>query len=207
MLADLPTSGGMLIVINILYIAFLFGIFLCGLFLPIGLIIWAIRRWYATHRLADLPWRRRRVLRGLALVWTATFARLVWWKKITGITVLLSLLLAAFLYWLNAALYCDSPENGIIWNLQIARYSWLRDNCPRPIDPDTYLGGRGYVYTNSLVIKDPDWAKRSLGMFQESTYTGLFATSDNQWPRTYVIATTGEILVLEGSKIRLLRKQ
>jgi hypothetical protein len=191
----------MMTALNILYVAVLFSVFICLLSLPIGLLVWGVRRWYATHRLGKLPWRRRRALLGLALLWTAAFSRLARWKKITGIAVILSLLLVAFLSWLNAALYCDTPEAIITNRLSDARYRWLDEGCPRPIDPQRYLGGgahTGYVYTESLVV--------NRGRFKDRKCQGLFAIKDAFSPKTYIIATSGEILVLDGSgEVGLLR--
>jgi hypothetical protein len=188
---------------NILYAAFLFCIFLLLILLPVALVAWCIRRWYATHRLARLPWRRRRALRGLALLCTAAFSRLARWKKITGIAVILSLLLVVFLSWLNAALYCDTPEALIAGDLSRARYQWLDENCPRPIDSQRYLGVgtfSNYVYTAAVVVNS--------GTLKDRKWQGLFAVKDAFSPRTYVIATTGEVFVLDGSGgVRLLRAQ
>jgi hypothetical protein len=188
----------MMIVLNILYIAVLFSVFICILFLPFGLLVWGIRRWYATHRLGDLPWRRRRALLGLALLWTAAFSGLARWKKITGVAVILSVLLVAFLSWLNATLYVDSAEAITTYHLRAGRYGWLLDGCPEPPDAERCLGdspsSTNYVYRAALIVND-------------CTYHGLFAWRENGSTNTYVITTTGAILVVDGTgKVRLLEK-
>lgn len=185
-------------VLNILYVAVLFSVFIGILFLPFGLLVWGIRRWYATHRLGDLPWRRRRALLGLALLWTAAFSGLARWKKITGVAVILSVLLVAFLSWLNAALYVDSAEAITTYHLRAGRYGWLLDGCPEPPDVERCLGvspsRTNYVYRATLVVND-------------RTYYGLLATKENSSTDTYVITTTGAILVLDGTgKARLLKQ-
>jgi hypothetical protein len=185
----------MMILLNILYAAFLFFVFLCLLFFPIGLVVWVVRRWYATHRLSSLPWRRRRAMLGLALLWSAAFTKLAKWKKISGITVLLSLLLVVFLAWLKAALYVDSDEHITIIHLRAGRYGWLMDGCPKPLDVERYMGESSsittWAYTNALAVND-------------HTYHGLFAWRDHGGTITYVITTTGEILSLNGSEIRFV---
>jgi hypothetical protein len=202
----------MLIFLNIVYAAFLFCIFVLLLSLPFALIVWAVRRWYATHRLAELPWRKRRALLGWALLWNAVFSKLSLWKKIAGISAILSILLIVFLALLRATVCSWTMEDSIIRDLQIARYSWLQDDCPRPADPRKYLpqssSFTGSVYTVSLVAKDPDLEKRSLGMFKDRTCRGLFAIKEYSSQNTYVIATSGEILLLDSrGGVQLLRAQ
>jgi hypothetical protein len=113
--------------------------------------------------------------------------------------VFLLLVVVAIIAFLNASLYNDSLEAITIHDLRIGRYSWLNDGCPQPPDPERYVGVGGsssnYVYTGTLVVKG-------------RTYHGLFAkTMKCEWCKdTYVIATTGEIFVLDDSRrVRLLR--
>jgi len=188
----------MMIVLNILYIGVLFSLFVFVLFLPIGLLVWGVRRWYATHRLGKLPWRRRRALLGLALLWTSVFSRLARWKKIAGMIVVLSLLLVLFLEWLYASLYVDSSEAATMRNLSVGRYAWLMDGCPEPPNLEKYLGestfSTDYIYRAALVTND-------------RTYRGLFAEKNKENSGTYVITTTGEILVIENTgEVRLLER-
>jgi hypothetical protein len=188
----------MMIVLNILYVGFLFSVFLGILFLPIGLVVFGIRRWYATHSLRKLPWRRRRALLGLALLWTSIFSRLSRWKKIMGMTVVLLLLLAWFLGWLYASLYEDTSEAMTMGNLRAGRFGWLMDGCPEQPDVTKYFGegtfSTNYVYKAPLVVND-------------RTYCGLFAEKNIENSGTYVITTTGDILVIEDKgQVRLLER-
>ena len=116
---------------------------------------------------------------------------------ITSIVVLFvsALFLTA---WINAALYADSQEAMITNNLRAGRYGWLSDGCPEPPDAERCLGespsSTNYVYRAALVIDD-------------YTYHGLLAWRENSSTNTYVITTTGEILVVDGvGKARLLEK-
>ncbi len=195
----------MMTVLNILYVGILFSVFLCLLFLPFGLLVWGVRRWYATHSLRRLSWRQRRALLGLELLWTAASSRLSRWQRNAALAVLLSLLLALFLSWLNAALYCDTPEALTVHALRQARHAWLNEGCPHLPDPQKYIGMSSSftscVCSASLVVKDRRFS-------EDRTYRGLFALRDKSLPNIYVIATTGEILVLEDSgKAQLLRAE
>jgi hypothetical protein len=181
----------MMIVLNILYIGVLFAVFLCILFLPIGLVVWGVRRWYGTHSLRKLPWRRRRALLGLAFLWTSTFSKLSWWKKIMGTTVVLLLLLALFLGWLRASLYNDSSEAITTYHLRAGRFGWLMDGCPEPPHVAEYFAqgtfSTNYVYKVPLAVND-------------RIYHGLFAEKNIENSGTYVITTTGDILVIEDKE-------
>ena len=188
----------MMILLNILYVGFLFSVFVFLLFLPIGLVVWGVRRWHATHSLRKLPWRRRQALLGVALLWTSAFSKMSRWKKIMGISVVLLLLLAWFLGWLYASLYEDTSEVMTVRNLRVGRSWWLTDGCPEPPDVVKYFGegtfSTNYVYNAPLVVND-------------RTYYGLFAEKNIEDRGTYVITTTGEILVIGNTgEVRLLER-
>jgi len=198
--------------LNIVYGTFLFCIFVLLVSLPIAFIVWAVRRWYSTHRLAHLPWRKRRALLALALLWTAAFSRLSRWEKVTGVSSILIMLLVVFLVLLRVVVCQWTEEDSIIQDLKMARQIWLGDDCPRPPDPLKYLPQSssitGSVYTASLVEKDPDLEKSTLGSIKVRTCRALFAVKEYTSGKTYVIATTGEILLLDGrGGGELLRKQ
>lgn len=202
----------MLILLNILYGAALFALFVGVLYAPVALIIWGIRRWYGSHNLRTLPWRRRRAALGLALLWEAGFSKLSLGKKIVGFSVLLSVLFVVFLLLLRAMTCSWTLEDSIVLNLRVARTAWLRDDCPRPVDPERYLPKSssltGFVYAGSFVVKDPDLESRTQGLIKERTCHGLFALKDSSLPSTYVIATTGEVIALESSgQVRLVRTE
>jgi hypothetical protein len=113
--------------------------------------------------------------------------------------------LVTFLIWVNGALYQDTMEARIIHNLRTARSLWLNYDCPRPLDTAEYLGtssfSTDYVYTADLVLKDTRLESGSREL------RGLFATKNNLLPGTYVIATTGEIVIVDQSgTVRLLRR-
>jgi hypothetical protein len=101
-------------------------------------------------------------------------------------------------------------EDSIILDLEMAREHGLQDGCPRPAEPLKYLpqssSFTGSIYTNSLVAKDKGLDKRSQGMFKDRTCPGLFAIKEHSSKKTYVIATTGEILLLNNrGEVELLR--
>jgi hypothetical protein len=168
-----------------LFVSALFAVFVllvCG---PVALLVWGVRRWYAARRLAELPWRQRRVLLGLAMLWSAAFFAL----------------LTVFLVGLHESLYADSMESITIHNLRRGRDYWLCEGCQYPPDLEKYIGNSSgsranYAHTNAYNIGG-------------QTYHGLFATRAGQWDtNTYVVTTTDEILVLLGSgQARLLRRQ
>jgi len=179
----------------------LFIVFVLVFFAPFLLVVWVVRRWYATHRLRELPLRRRRALLGLALLWSGAFDRRPKWMKFAGLAAVLSLLLAVFLVYLNDSLYSDSLESITIHHLRTARYSWLYDGCENPPNSERYLGENrsgswtNYTYTNAHQIDG--WI-----------YHGLFAMRAKSDTTNYVITTTDEILILEGSgQARLLKRR
>ena len=88
----------------------------------------------------------------------------------------------------------------------MAREQWVDADCPRPAEPPKYLPHSdsltGFVYTVSPVAKE----RNGRGQFKDRTFRGLFAIKEPSSQRTYVIATTGQILSLEGSgEVQLLR--
>jgi hypothetical protein len=177
----------------------LFIVFVLVFSAPFLLVVWAVRRWYAAHRLRELPLRRRRALFGLALLWSGAFDRRPKWMKFAGLAAILSLLLAVFLVYLNDSLYSDSLESITIHDLRRARYIWLYDGCENPPDSKKYLGESSswtnYAYTNTHQIDG-------------RVYHGLFAMRANSETTNYVITTTDEILILEGSgQARLLKRR
>ena len=104
----------------------------------------------------------------------------------------------------KSALYVDSDEAMIIRDLRAGRYGWLMDGCPEPPDAERYLGDSpsttNYVYRAALVVSN-------------RTYHGLFAWRNygstdtyGKSTGTYVITTTGEVLVIDNlGKVRLLQ--
>ncbi|HWQ92234.1 MAG TPA: hypothetical protein VN673_11225 [Clostridia bacterium] len=93
-------------------------------------------------------------------------------------------------------------EDSIASSLRGARYHWLKDECPRPPDPEKYLptssSFTSFVYAASLTAKDPDLERRTQGLFKERTSPGIFAIKLYSSDTTYVIATTGEIYSLDS---------
>jgi hypothetical protein len=147
-------------------------------------------------------WRWRRAKLGIVLLWSAGFSKLSRAKKI-----LLSILigLAAFFVLLPFVACPWTREDSIAFDLRGARNHWLRDECPRPLDPEMYLptsrSFTSFVYTASLTAKDPDLERRTKGLFTERTSPGLFAIKLYSTDTTYVIATTGEIYSLDSDGI------
>ncbi|MGC9943314.1 MAG: hypothetical protein ABSE48_15915 [Verrucomicrobiota bacterium] len=133
--------------------------------------------------------------------------------KVVSIVVAAFLLVAVSLWVVLGFLSAkeNSPEAMYILDLRAARYGWLSDGCPVPIDPEKYLGWSpsetDYVSTVSVTLPDPDLTARSLGIVTNSTYHGLFATKVYANSNTYVITTTGDILLFDAAgKVRLLER-
>lgn len=129
---------------------------------------------------------------------------------VASLCILVALILLG-MHCINAALYADSPEAITIDHLRAGRWGWLSDGCPTPPYPEKYLGTgswfTGYVSTVSVTLKDPDLEARSRGLITEIKYHGLFAMKESSKTNTYVITTTGAILVFNGTgKVRLLEK-
>jgi hypothetical protein len=108
-----------------------------------------------------------------------------------GVVVLL-LLVVYGVAWINVGLYADSQEAITINHLRAGRYGWLLDGCPEPPDAERCLGNSpsssNYVYRAAIVVND-------------STYHGLFAWKWNESTDTYVITTTGAILIVDGKRV------
>ncbi len=126
-------------------------------------------------------------------------------KKATFVFAILLLLFTAtivgLIAWVKAQYEADSLETGTIRELRMARYSWLDEGCPQP--PTNYFielpPNTNFTYSGTLVVSN-------------HLYHGLFATRYGGWvtnyghTNTFVITTTGDILLLEDSgQVKLLK--